>query len=254
MSYYPPQGGYQQQQQYPPQQYPPQQYPSQQHPPQQYPPQQYPPQQQQQQYPSSQYAPPPAYAPQQQYSAPPPQYAPQYGSQQQSGGPPPMYSHQSYRQPAPSGYQRSSLTPRPPEELARQARLSVQQVQSLYVAFVQADRDRSGTMDRAELAQFWRTNLHQEPDPRMIDWMFTLFDTDKSGSLTFNEFVLGFGAFQYEMSLLQQYGLPLDLYFSLRQSFIAWDVTRDGELNTHELRGFLNVPREIDDVRIEHVV
>jgi len=63
-------------------------------------------------------------------------------------------------------------------------------------------------MDRNELTAFWRANLQQEPDPRLLNFMFQLFDTDKTGSLSFNEFVLGFGAFNFEISLCRVCNFP----------------------------------------------
>jgi Ca2+-binding EF-hand superfamily protein len=98
--------------------------------------------------------------------------------------------------------------------------LSAQTIKDLQAHFDYADRDHSSTLERRELETFWQTAFakvcncahavmsvgcvltHVQPaDQRVLDWTYRLFDTDRTGSLSFSEFVLGFGMFNRELQL-----------------------------------------------------
>jgi Ca2+-binding EF-hand superfamily protein len=119
---------------------------------------------------------------------------------------------------------------------AQDAKLSREQVQSLQAHFQYADRDRSGTLNRSELEALWRNAFQvvrvpspveprdrdrdrnrdrnrereradavavQECDRRMLQLIFDVFDRDRSGQLSFNEFVIGFGTFNHELNVFR---------------------------------------------------
>eukprot|EP00698_Gefionella_okellyi_P021502 TRINITY_DN6990_c0_g1_i1.p2 TRINITY_DN6990_c0_g1~~TRINITY_DN6990_c0_g1_i1.p2 ORF type:complete len:196 (-),score=66.86 TRINITY_DN6990_c0_g1_i1:75-662(-) len=130
--------------------------------------------------------------------------------------------------------------------------MPVDQIQRLYQVFQENDRDRSGTMDRTELVNFWRQQLRQEPDTRLLELMFLQFDVQKTGSLTFNEFIMAYGALTKELATAQQLQVPIDVFLALRRNFINWDVSRDGQLSTQELRGFLQL--NVSDSELQAMV
>nr|AGM32363.1 EF-hand family protein [Coptotermes formosanus] len=160
---------------------------------------------------------PPQGYPQPGYSSPPP-YPPQSGYPPQGypqPGYPPQPGYSNYGPPDPNRYHRM------------QARIWAQQeLAQLGQNFASLDRDRSGRLDPHELATFFQ---QAGISPQFVPMVMRIFDRNRSGSLSFDEFC----AYAREMQYVQSN--PRHFYFLL---FNAIDTNRTGSLEVNEVLEF----------------
>ncbi|KAH9840473.1 programmed cell death protein (calcium-binding protein) [Teratosphaeria destructans] len=148
---------------------------------------------------AQQQAPPP---PRNNYTSPPPQ---NYGQ-----GPPPQGYHN--RPPIPD-HQRPPTVAPPRDGNDRDA---------LWPLFLQVDKDRSGQLSEEELRRALVNGDYTAFDPHTVKMMIRMFDTDRSGTINFDEFcgLWGFLA-------------------AWRGLFDRFDTDRSGNISLHEFEDAL---------------
>lgn len=147
----------------------------------------------------SQGAPPPGRS---NYSSPPPPGS--YGQ----GPPPPEYHN---RPPIPEQQRPPTTAPRDPNDR-----------DSLWPLFLQVDKDRTGQLTEAELQRALVNGDYTAFDQHTVRMMIRMFDTDRSGTINFDEFcgLWGFLA-------------------SWRGLFDRFDVDRSGSISLREFEDAL---------------
>lgn len=96
----------------------------------------------------------------------------------------------------------------------------------LKISFDSMDSDKNGTLDRDEVNEFAK---HNGFDGSFVKLLFLLFDKDKSGDLTFKEFLDFIGV----MRLSEK-----DPRLFYRRVFDAIDTNKGGSLDKHEIASF----------------
>lgn len=133
--------------------------------------------------------------------APPPQGQTRYGSQGGYGSGPPPPGRNNYgvssppppanygQGPAPQGYHNRPPIPeqhRPPT-VAPPPR-DQNDRDALWPLFLQVDKDRTGQLSEAELQRALVNGDYTAFDPHTVRMMIRMFDTDRSGTINFDEF------------------------------------------------------------------